>query len=132
MKKATIVWEIQKAVFDFDSQEDLNTWVSDGSKLGFSFYLGNADDSETIFSEVEDEEIVNIVLNNDQYVSILEDDTVVVNASVSFSVDIEDSVTIEDFEQWVDTCSGWSCGDLYLLNGGELSSWEDGDISLIL
>lgn len=131
MKKATIVWEVQKAVFAFDSLESLQDWVAEDSEIGFSFYLGNADDSENIFGEVEDEEIVNTVLDSEQYNFVVEDNTVTVTASVSFIVNVLDNITVEDFEVWVDNGSGWSCGDVYLGDGAELSSWEDGDISLV-
>lgn len=135
MKQATIVWEVQKALFEFDSVEDLNGWVNSGGKTGFAFYLGNADDSEDLFGEVDDEEIVNVVLNPDQYVYTVEEDTtVLLNASVSFNVNLLDGVTVEDFEEWVEEGSGWSCGSVFLVDSEveELSSWDDGDITLVM
>lgn len=135
MKQATIIWEIRKAAFEFDSVEDLQAWVDSGSKAGFAFYLGNADDSEDLFGEVDDEEIVNIVLNPDQYVYTVEEETtVLLNASVSFNVNLFDGVTLGSFEEWVEDGSGWSCGSVFLVDSEveELSSWDDGDITLVM
>lgn len=133
MKQGEITWRIKGAVFEFDNDKDLDTWINDGAYVGFTFYLGNADDSEIIFGEVENEEIIVQLLEDEFYNYSILGNKVFVNATVSFKVEVSDNVDVKIFDDWVANCSGWSCGDVYLVNSyGVLTSWSGGDISLVL
>lgn len=139
-KKGIVAWEGDRMQFEFESAEAVQKWIADGAKVGFTFYLGNADDSDEIFVIDEDDEEQEIgvkVLDfaADEYQYGVEGDRVFINAQVSFEADILDDVDVEAVEEWKVRGEGWYCGSIYPLDFEAEPVDDDGgsiELSLVL
>jgi hypothetical protein len=120
MSVRAVVSSFQDAEFEFASVEAAELWEASGSRIGFTFYVGNADEFESIFGDVEDEEICVRELAAGTFTFSRTGSRVRVSASVAFEWEMTEAVSVERFQAWVDDEGGWCCPSLYPMSEASL------------
>jgi hypothetical protein len=120
MSVRVVVSSFQDAEFEFASTEAAELWEASGSRVGFTFYLGNADEFESIFGDVDDEEICVRELDAGTFTFTRSGALVRMSASVAFEWDLASDISVERFKEWVDDEGGWCCPSVYPMSEASL------------
>lgn len=126
--KKELVWHIDRAVFDFDSEEALSDWARAGQRVLFEFEPAGADDrGKSLFLDPRvAAQAFELTQTNSTVRVRLEGQTAVVTAWVRFVVDLRDGIDGDAFDAWVRTMGGWSCATISLFDTEASLSRDDG------